>query len=177
MKQTVNNTLTSSWLYLLFTKPKLYLYTLGKHTILVGILTLVICYAYFHSSYNTHKIPTITHTLISVAIGLLLVFRTQTAYDRWSTASKNFYELQGYFNILSFRINSLNFSQEDKERIKNLISDMCDNFTLYLQESNLDLAKTIENKYLGDCNLIVSIIDKQSQFSNKIEKPDISPNN
>lgn len=38
--------------------------------------------AWLYESHRT-RVPTIAHTLIGVALGLLLVFRTNASYDRW----------------------------------------------------------------------------------------------
>lgn len=179
MKESVNNTLKTSWLYLLLSKPKLYLFTLFKHTLFVGLITLVMSYVYFHSSYNTVKIPTITHTLISVAIGLLLVFRTQTAYDRWSVASKNFYELQAYFNMLAFRLESLNiFDEKDKDYYKILINNFCDYFEKYLREDRESPTSNIlERRYLDNVNQLTNLIESKvdkNKYPIPVDKPDIN---
>ncbi len=91
LQKIINNRLKDSWLFILIFYPKIYLFTILKHAILMGIFTFGLSYFYFYGEYSNIKIPTTTHALISVAIGLLLVFRTQSAYERWTTASQNFY--------------------------------------------------------------------------------------
>lgn len=177
MKEIINNSMKKNWLYLFLVKPKFYFFTLFKHTLFVGIITLTMSYLYFNSSYTYLKIPTITHTLISVAIGLLLVFRTQTAYDRWFMASKHFYDLIAYFDMLFFRLESL-LNDEDKKQYTLLINNFCDNFQNYLIENNDDnLSNSYENNYLISMNQLVKFIEtKINQRTDHIfvEKPDIN---
>ncbi|NOU28448.1 MAG: hypothetical protein HOO96_11140 [Polyangiaceae bacterium] len=47
-----------------------------------GIMAIGAVAAYLHAR-SGFKIPTIAHTLIGVALGLLLVFRTNASYDRY----------------------------------------------------------------------------------------------
>lgn len=49
-------------------------------TILVAALGFVATYLYDHHKFHT---PATVHTLIGVALGLLLVFRTNASFDRW----------------------------------------------------------------------------------------------
>src|SRR5918993_817187 len=46
----------------------------------VGWSALVV---WFHYSVNPVGIPSLLHTLVGVALGLLLVFRTNASYDRY----------------------------------------------------------------------------------------------
>ena len=162
----------SSWLYTLLAKPQLYLFTILKHTAFVGLVTLILCYWYFHSSYNQIKIPTITHTLISVAIGFLLVFRTQTAYDRWSTASKNFYELQAHFTLLMFRVK--NIGNNYYSEIKIHVDSYCDNFALYLNEIDLNKSLVYEKLYIESLGNILSTLSLIKKNSPQIDASDIN---
>ena len=49
-------------------------------TLFVALVGVAAAYAYQQHSF---KIPAITHTLIGLALGLLLVFRTNASYDRF----------------------------------------------------------------------------------------------
>lgn len=53
---------------------------LAGRTLLTGGLGVVAAYLYEHSKFHT---PVIGHTMIGVALGLLLVFRTNASFDRW----------------------------------------------------------------------------------------------
>jgi len=70
-------------IYIIFTNPQIYLGRLIKRTLYIGAITFVLSWAYLHSSFASYTIHPATHQLIGFVIGLLLVFRTNTAYDRW----------------------------------------------------------------------------------------------
>ena len=73
------------WLVILLTEPRLYFYRLARNTVFMGAALLALHYAVDTSS------PVIApqlHGIIGLVIGLLLVFRTNTAYDRWWEARK-----------------------------------------------------------------------------------------
>lgn len=72
-----------SILYIIFTNPQIYLGALIKRTLYIGALTFVLSWLYLHSRFADFQIHPATHQLIGFVIGLLLVFRTNTAYDRW----------------------------------------------------------------------------------------------
>lgn len=66
------------------TKPGHYLGQLVAPTFLLGAVMLGVSWAYVNSPwYTTVAIAPGLHSLIGIVIGLLLVFRTNTAYDRW----------------------------------------------------------------------------------------------
>lgn len=172
MQNSINQKVTQGWLYLLFSKPQMYFLTIIKHTIIIGLITLILCYMYFHSPYKIHKIPTITHTLISLAIGLLLVFRTQSAYERWYSAYQNFYNIKSYFNLMLFRLRSLNLTKESRKNIKKIVGDFCENFSSHLQEMDVDKALHFENLYLNNCSQLIEAFEKESRKNLEFDKSD-----
>ena len=73
----------NGWVVVLLTEPSLYLFTLLKRTILLGIFALLIYEFMIHYGGITQQaIPSSLHNLVGIVLGLLLVFRTNTAYDR-----------------------------------------------------------------------------------------------
>ncbi|HEY9704548.1 MAG TPA: bestrophin family ion channel, partial [Allocoleopsis sp.] len=86
------------WFVVLFTQPKLYLYNLLNRTFIMGFLLFVVfeILKYFHLG-ETQSIPSSIHSLVGIVIGLLLVFRTNTAYDRWWEARRIFSSLHATF--------------------------------------------------------------------------------
>ena len=74
----------SRWLLTAITKPGHYLGQLVAPTLLLGAVTLGVSWTYVNSPwYTSFAIAPGLHSLIGIVIGLLLVFRTNTAYDRW----------------------------------------------------------------------------------------------
>jgi ion channel-forming bestrophin family protein len=48
-----------------------------------GIIVSGLVYVYHHFAFKIFDLPATFHTVLGLVIGLLLVFRTNTAYDRW----------------------------------------------------------------------------------------------
>jgi ion channel-forming bestrophin family protein len=101
-----------AWFVLIFTKPSLYLFALMKSTILMGLF-LFFVYEFFikYLGIKDQAIPSTLHSLVGIVIGLLLVFRTNTAYDRWWEARKIFASLQSA--VIYIRIKFIDSSEKD----------------------------------------------------------------
>lgn len=103
------------WLYILIAKPALYIKNLLKATVIVGMVSFIMTYAYINSSLHDITLPNSLHTMFGIVIGLLLVFRTNTAYDRWWEARKHIDRLSAitHFFILKLRNSPLTSSKKD----------------------------------------------------------------
>ncbi len=161
IKKLISNNLKDSWLVALFLYPKLYLFTILKHVILMGVFTLGLSYFYFTSDYSNIKIPTTTHALISVAIGLLLVFRTQSAYERWTTASQNFYNMKASFYLMAFKLRSIfENNPSEMKQFTIIINDFTKNFFEFLRETDNEKSDALEQKYLQNLETLTNTIRK-----------------
>lgn len=80
-----------------------------------------------------HKIPAIFHSLIGVVIGLLLVFRTNTAYERWweGVKSLNLISTNMVFLISKYRA-SFTVEGFSSEELSNELTKIVDNLHEYL---------------------------------------------
>lgn len=85
--------------------------------ILMGILSWLVAYLeldYFDLKQNsTLKNTSILHTVIGFVLSLLLVFRTNTAYDRWWEGRKMWGKLVNDSRNLAIKLNAL-IPEEDK---------------------------------------------------------------
>ncbi len=79
--------------------------------ILMGLLSWLVAYLeldYFDLSQNSAlKNTSILHTVIGFVLSLLLVFRTNTAYDRWWEGRKMWGKLVNDSRNLSVKLNAL----------------------------------------------------------------------
>lgn len=81
-------------LFLAIKHPGHYLLQLVVPAVGVGVVTFLLSWFYTRSSlYNVAIVPVSMHSVIGLVIGLLLVFRTNTAYDRWWSGRKYIAEL------------------------------------------------------------------------------------
>lgn len=94
--------------------------TLGPLIFAIGAFTGIVAYLeleYFKLSENSHvKNITIMHTLLSFVISMLLVFRTNTAYDRWWEGRKQWGSLVNNSRNLAIKLNSMLPAGEEAER-------------------------------------------------------------
>jgi putative membrane protein len=86
---------------------------ISAFTWLVAFLEL----EYFNLSDNSHvKNITVMHTLLSFVISMLLVFRTNTAYDRWWEDRKLWGSLVNNSRNLAIKLHSMLTSEEEVHR-------------------------------------------------------------
>lgn len=85
--------------------------------ILMGLLSWLVAYIeldYFNLNQNSAlKNTSILHTVIGFVLSLLLVFRTNTAYDRWWEGRKMWGKLVNDSRNLSIKLNAL-LPEDDK---------------------------------------------------------------
>jgi len=77
-----------SWFSFLFTTKGSMFGKVFPGMVIMGLITLLICLLQFELEVFMIKAPLSIHSLLGVVLGLLLVFRTNTAYDRWWEARK-----------------------------------------------------------------------------------------
>src|SRR5690606_10830359 len=85
--------------------------TLFPLLILMSLYSLAIAYIeinYFQLSEKTHiQNITVTHSLLGFVISMLLVFRTNTAYDRWWEGRKQWGALVNNSRGLAIKLSSM----------------------------------------------------------------------
>ncbi len=98
---------------------------------------------YLHLPDNSfvRNIPAM-HSLLGFAISMLLVFRTNTAYDRWWEGRKLWGALVNNSRNLAVKLNSMLQSDDEKERsfFKKIIPLFADELRLHLQNERTRLA-------------------------------------
>lgn len=85
---------------------------------------------------------TVMHTLLGFAISMLLVFRTNTAYDRWWEGRKLWGSLVNNARNLAIKLNSFLPSDDTKNRsfFKKLIPLFANELKIHLQDEKTRLA-------------------------------------
>jgi len=98
---------------------------LWKELIALGIFTLGIAYIEIKYIGNTEKLSELmqVYSLIGFVLSLLLVFRTNTAYDRWWEGRKNWGELVNNSRNLAIKISALTDDLEIRAYFKRMISN------------------------------------------------------
>jgi putative membrane protein len=93
-----------------------------------GALVYVVVH-WFEFQYESKMF---VHSLLGIVLGLFLVFRTNSAYDRWWEGRKKWGELVNNSRVLAQKIHSF-LSKEDKES-RNFMSQMISNFVFSTKE-------------------------------------------
>ena len=98
---------------------------LWKELITLGIFTLGIAYIEIKYIGNTEKLSELmqVYSLIGFVLSLLLVFRTNTAYDRWWEGRKKWGELVNNSRNLAIKISALTDDPEIRAYFKRMISN------------------------------------------------------
>lgn len=113
-----------SWLKLIFAIHKSdTLRILWKELIYIGVFTLLIDFTVMHFFPNEAVLEKLisVYSLIGFVISLLLVFRTNTAYDRWWEGRRKWGEMVNDTRNLASKLSVLLTTQEDKDFFKRMI--------------------------------------------------------
>lgn len=139
-----------SWYVMIFTNPSLYLLNLVKSTVLMGIF-LFLMYELFIKYFEIHQqtIPSTLHSLIGIVLGLLLVFRTNTAYDRWWEARKVFAQIHSIFLYLRIKSSNSSISKESKEFLTEINSSIFYFVSSTSYEEGSDFKKKFLENYIS----------------------------
>lgn len=115
---------------------------LWKELILVAILTTALTYielTYF-AKHKVFKDLVSVYSLVGFVLSLLLVFRTNTAYDRWWEGRKKWGELINNSRNLSIKINTIVTDQEARAFFERMIPNFAFSFKEHLRDNkNLEL--------------------------------------
>jgi putative membrane protein len=130
--------------YLLVSKPGIYIKSLLWNTILIGFFTLIIGTTINYLDININ-IPPSMHSLVGFVIGLLLVFRTNTSYDRWWEGRKLFSSTSHQIGLMAARMGTIknNISTPSHIKTQNLIE--LNNFKKSIEDFILNLSDYLKN--------------------------------
>lgn len=108
----------------------------------IGAYSFIIAYLeleYWKLSELSHiKNITVMHTLLGFVISLLLVFRTNTAYDRWWEGRKAWGALVNNSRNLAIKIAVMVKSKDDKEIFRKLIPAYSSVLNLHLKNADIN---------------------------------------
>lgn len=138
-----------SWVKLIFALHKSdTMRILWKEMIYIGLLAWFIAWieiTYFYGNKALSNLN-IVYSLIGFVISMLLVFRTNTAYDRWWEGRKKWGELVNQTRNLAVKLNTFQLGEGDKEFFGRMISNFAlaakDHLKDRVELSNLDLTES-----------------------------------
>lgn len=113
MENKTLKTIQKNIFYKLLANPQIYLKVLLYRTMGIGIFTLLMGVIIKFLEWDTYTIPSSMHSLIGLVIGLLLVFRTNTAYDRWWEGRKMISGVSHEVDMISGRLDAMNGTESE----------------------------------------------------------------
>ena len=143
---------------------------LWKELCALGFFTLGIAYLEINYIGNTEKLKDLmqVYSLIGFVLSLLLVFRTNTAYDRWWEGRKKWGELVNNSRNLAIKISALTDDAQTKQYFSRMIANYAISMKEHLREgvitNELDLTKDEQKEianYEHKPNYIISMLYKK----------------
>lgn len=109
----VDERITKNAFYQVIANPQIYLKNLLVRTIYIGLFTGLISWVVEAMDMGDRTFPSTMHSLIGFIIGLLLVFRVNTAYERWWDGRKIIGNMESEVSLLNARLNVINKNSTD----------------------------------------------------------------
>ena len=128
------------------------------------ILSSVLCYLDLEAKVVTFRSTTVMHSLLGFVISLLLVFRTNTAYDRWWEGRKLWGELVNSTRNLMMKIHA--FLPSEEKELKDNFRILISNYPFALKEHLRGGFK--EEQMEEHPHLLISDLKKVNHIPNKI---------
>jgi putative membrane protein len=113
-----------SWIHMIFALQKSdTLRMLWKEILYIGAFTLLITFVVLHFFPNAIILEKLisVYSLVGFVISLLLIFRTNTAYDRWWEGRKKWGEMVNDTRNLSVKLASIIQEKEDRDFFMRMI--------------------------------------------------------
>ncbi len=114
---------------------------LWKQLIYIGVLSLAITFAELHFFPKAAFLKNLiaVYSLLGFVISLLLVFRTNTAYDRWWEGRRLWGAIVNDSRNLALKINAIISIENEKTFFKNTISNFCYSAKNHLRDKNFEV--------------------------------------
>ena len=107
----------------------------------IGGYSAVIVYSEAHFFHLQTKNPTVMHSILGFVLSMLLVFRTNSAYDRWWEGRKVWGSTLNNSRNLALKLSVILVHDKDKQEIKHLITNTSLTFSDIRQYPELIEAK------------------------------------
>lgn len=154
-----------SWIALIFAFHKSDTFRiLWKEILYIGLFTLLVAFLELHYFPNAEVLDKLiaVYSLIGFVISLLLVFRTNTAYDRWWEGRRKWGELVNDSRNFAVKLSSILRDKEDidyfKRHIVNYVYATKEHLRNGVKFEELDLSKEEIDKLSNTSHVPVAIV-------------------
>lgn len=151
----------------IFKRPEIYLKKVLLSTFLLGMITFIFNAIYIFTDLNKMiVIPHEIHQLCGFVIGLLLVFRTNTAYDRWWEGRNRLQEINSNTSFLMLMCKNCVKDMARRESVSRNIKGMLESLRVYLKgERGKGLTPAFHKKQMYYMSEIIKTL--QLEFMDK----------
>ena len=132
MKKKIEDFVKEGWFYIMLTHPTLYITKLLTNVTLIGIITFIFTLIYQNTLLHEFVIPAAMHSIAGLVIGLLLVFRTNTSYDRWWEARKSIEAISNMMSFMCSVVRTAGLSRSERDVVVNELDEASDAMQLML---------------------------------------------
>lgn len=130
----------------------------------LGVFTAGLCYIHLKVAEINFVSTIVMHSLLGLAISLLLVFRTNTAYDRWWEGRKLLGDLVNNSRNLMLKINA--FVPAERKEVKTIFRILISNYAFALKEH---LRGGFKSEELEDTTALpLSVLKEYNHIPNRI---------
>jgi len=127
----------------------------------VGIYASIIVYAEAHYFHVNSKNPTVMHSILGFVLSMLLVFRTNSAYDRWWEGRKIWGSTVNNTRNLALKLSVLIKDEKDRIELRDLIVNH-----VYATKNHLR-EKYVQHEFIETTSI------KLSHFSDNQHRPNL----
>jgi ion channel-forming bestrophin family protein len=113
----------------------------------IAVYTALVAYIENDVLHAQFKNTTVVHSLVGFVLSMLLVFRTNTAYDRWWEGRKIWGSFTNNSRNLALKLNAILDNSNDKKIFRILISN-------YIFASKEHLRKRVKMEELEECEVL-----------------------
>lgn len=138
--------------------------TLSFLLIPIGIYAAVIVYVEEQYLHLAIKNATIMHAILGFVLSMLLVFRTNTAYDRWWEGRKIWGSIVNNSRNLSLKLSAILVLEKDKLELNHLICNYVFSLKNHLRN------KHIQSEFIPTDNMDLSVFEEAQHKPNAIAK-------
>ena len=123
----IDKDIKSNTFYQLVANPDVYLRNLLERTCYIGAFTFLVYKIVGLLNLESYSFPVTMHSLIGFIIGLLLVFRNNSAYERWWDGRKLISTLASETSLINARLNVIMKSKtESRKSVKNFKKELAE---------------------------------------------------
>ena len=130
----------------------------------IGLYAAAIVYFEVNFIHLNTKNPTVMHSILGFVLSMLLVFRTNSAYDRWWEGRKIWGSVVNNSRNLSLKLSVILIHEKDKQEIKHLITNYIFCFKNHLR------GKYIQEEFISTDTITISTFADANHKPNLIAK-------